>query len=86
MAITTTEMIRRGYSERHVYDSRGTSYGRLFMKSEVEVLQSQMMDANDKDIYVNPCEFTRNNEHGVSNFIQTWFGREVTKSTKQVSI
>ena len=83
MAISTTEMIRRGYSERQVYDSRGTSYGRLFMKSEVEVLQSQMMDANEKDIYVNPCEkFTRNNEHGVSNVMQTWFGREVTKSTR----
>ena len=82
MAITTTEMIRRGYSERHVNDSRGTSYGRLFMKSEVEVLQSQMMDANDKDIYVNPCEFTRNNEHGVSNVMQTWFGRDLTKSTR----
>ena len=83
MAITTTEMVRRGYSERHVYDSRGTSYGRLFMKSAVEVLQSQMMDANDKDIYVYPCEkFTRNNEHGVSNVMQTWFGREVTKSTR----
>ena len=83
MAITTTEMVRRGYSERHVYDSRGTSYGRLFMKSAVEVLQSQMMDANDKDIYVNPCEkFTRNNKHDVSNFMQTWFGREVTKYTR----
>ena len=83
MAITTTEMIRRGYSERHVYDSRGTSHGRLFMKSAVEVLQSQMMGANDKDIYVYPCEnSTRNNEHGVSNVMQTWFGREGTKSTR----
>ena len=42
------------------------------MKSAVKVLQSQMMDANDKDIYFNPCEkFTRSNEHGVSNVMQT---------------
>ena len=83
MAITTTEMIRRGYSEHHLYDSRGTSYGRLFTKSEVEVLQSQMMDANDKDINVKPFEkFTTNNEHGVSNVMQTSFGREVTTSTR----